>query len=320
VLTCLLAARLGAAAAAAATNTAPAGEEAHWAVREQAAAAAAELCRACPDAAPRLQRQLVSALTQHAAALSTMYGAVVGIEALGPRGVKALLLPNLVPCMAALRLALDGGGGPARQAQAARVRAALLIAAGRCVYRSDACAAWRGAEGGEGRAKRARQAGGQPRLAKATPAQAVALQQQRNPTTDVEKGKPKGTAKGRRAGGRGRAGAPAARASPLAPAALQDFFGEKAEQEVRDAEAEAAAAAGGSTLGANMRPAGDGHGHEPAAAVAGVEGEVPPTNELVEAWRDDFPAAVLRRVMAQLFGGDVEPYAGAVGAAVTDFT
>lgn len=117
----------------------------HWGVREEAARAAAALCFTYPDAAPRVQRQLVAALTAPGSSLATRYGAVVGIEAQGPRAVRALLLPNLIPAVAALAGDLAGarGGGGGRSLGAAlRVRGALLAAAGYCVYLSGVCAPW----------------------------------------------------------------------------------------------------------------------------------------------------------------------------------
>ena len=129
----------------------------HWGVREEASRAAAAFCMMYPDAAPRVHRQFVNALTNPGSSLPTRYGAIVGLEAQGPRAVRALLLPNLIPAVAALSgdLNLSGGGGGKRLGAALKVRGALLAAAGYCIYLSGVCAPWKSIPGDASAAARA---------------------------------------------------------------------------------------------------------------------------------------------------------------------
>ncbi len=114
----------------------------HWNVREEASRAAAALCFTYPDAAPRVQRQLLAILTSQTSSLPSRYGAVLGLEAQGPRVVRSLLLPNLIPAVVALKEDLSGKNGSKKLLGALRVRGALLAACGYCVYLSGVCAAW----------------------------------------------------------------------------------------------------------------------------------------------------------------------------------
>ena len=114
----------------------------HWTVREEAARAAAALCTTYPDAAPRVQRQLLSSLTSPTSSLPCRYGAVLGLEAQGSRVVRSLLLPNLIPAVVALKEDLSGKKGEQNLKSAMKVRGALLAASGYCVYLSGVCAAW----------------------------------------------------------------------------------------------------------------------------------------------------------------------------------
>ncbi|KAK9843667.1 hypothetical protein WJX81_001872 [Elliptochloris bilobata] len=137
-LTCCVARRLGAS---------PADD--HWAVRRRAAGLVAVACGrfggAYENLQPRVTRQLLRALLDPGLPLTTHYGAVVGLAALGPRVVRLLLLPHAVAYCAALAPVLaptPPGQGPApRAAEAARVYDALAAAAAAAV--ADLARAWR---------------------------------------------------------------------------------------------------------------------------------------------------------------------------------
>ncbi|WIA11018.1 hypothetical protein OEZ85_011172 [Tetradesmus obliquus] len=102
------------AAAAAAAGGAGAGHrnlpgahplEDHWRLRRRAAALLASICAAFAaphhNLAPRLCRVLAGAWLDPGKSLSSKYGAVVGLQALGPQVVRTLLIPHLEPFMSA---------------------------------------------------------------------------------------------------------------------------------------------------------------------------------------------------------------------------
>lgn len=143
VLTCLLAKHIGSPSRSIANFSGKdfilSLESPHWEVREHAAGAIASICAMYPEIAPRVQRQILSAMTSPRASLQTIYGSIVGIQQQGPRAVKTLLLPNLIPCMHVLREDLEGRRGWIRFIAALKVRNALLDAAGYCVFMSGLC-------------------------------------------------------------------------------------------------------------------------------------------------------------------------------------
>ncbi|KAL6770899.1 hypothetical protein ACKKBF_B33155 [Auxenochlorella protothecoides x Auxenochlorella symbiontica] len=114
LLTALVARRLG-----------PKGGEAHWGVRRAAARALATLCaRYAPAHAsllPRVQRTLARPLADPVAAPpEALHGAALGLAALGPRSVRSVLTPLVIPVLRRV-------GG---EAEEGRVRAALAAALG----------------------------------------------------------------------------------------------------------------------------------------------------------------------------------------------
>uniref|UniRef100_A0A383V8W2 TATA box binding protein associated factor (TAF) histone-like fold domain-containing protein n=1 Tax=Tetradesmus obliquus TaxID=3088 RepID=A0A383V8W2_TETOB len=77
--------------------------EDHWGLRRRAAALLASICSAFAaphhNLAPRLCRVLAGAWLDPGKSLSSKYGAVVGLQALGPQVVRTLLIPHLEPFM-----------------------------------------------------------------------------------------------------------------------------------------------------------------------------------------------------------------------------
>ncbi|KAG2496342.1 hypothetical protein HYH03_005572 [Edaphochlamys debaryana] len=130
LLTCLLAKALG---------YGPSVD--HWAVRDQAAVLVAQVCARFGEPFYSLQvkvsKQLLRALLDGSKPLTSHYGAVVGLEAMGPATVRLLLIPQLQPYVAALQPALYGTPRVregVRQYEATRVYGALLRAAGSAMY------------------------------------------------------------------------------------------------------------------------------------------------------------------------------------------
>eukprot|EP00873_Tetraselmis_striata_P024590 jgi/Tetstr1/444854/TSEL_032696.t1 len=126
LLTCLVAKRLGAP-----------GED-HWALRREAAGLVALICRRFSGAyynlQPRISRTLLKAVLDPLRPMSTHYGAVVGIAAMGPRVVQVLLLPHLAQLMRQLDKPLGVAPGEAARAEAEHLHGALIDAAGCCAY------------------------------------------------------------------------------------------------------------------------------------------------------------------------------------------
>lgn len=319
VLTCLLARHIG--------NSVSGKEPAeHWEVRERAAVAVAALCQGYPEAAGRVQRQLVAAMTSHGAALETVYGAVAGIAAQGPRAVKALLLPNLIPVVASLSEDLQGKKGAARAAMALRVRARILAAAGHCVYLSGVCGPWSvQAKGGvqPAKTKEAAAAGGElvdgskPRAGKAGPQLAKLSDAEKSAAMQTAaKAAAAANAKGaatratprKRAGGRRGGGAKALASAPSASVEavpMEEVFGEESDEDAGHAALAKESMA--KVPRDSLRPAGakDNGGK---GGGGGVPGSIPEENYLEEAWREEFPVEELHRAMQTLFGSDLEPY------------
>jgi transcription initiation factor TFIID subunit 6 len=309
VLSCLLARRLGAPGAAAAEDPA-------WEVRELAAAAAAAICAAYPEAGAGVRRQLAAALADPRAAATTLFGAAAGVAALGPRAARALLLPHLAPALAALGDALGARGrgaeAAARRERALRARAALLAAAAEAAFGAGALDAAEAAA--PARLPAPRRRGGE--LARVPLEDALAAARGGGGAGQSKQTTPRAGGGARAKGGK-RARAPA-RKAPGAPAeglALEEAFGEAAE---RAAEGEARAAA--EAAAAFFRAAPPGLLRAAAVVEAPDAPPAPPgrrANALAEAWRLDFPAAALHRGLAELFGADLAPYAraGAFAAA-----
>lgn len=95
VLTCLVAKRLG-----------ERGDSGHWEVRDCAAGVAHSLCVKYGDPLhnlqPRIIKTLVKAFRDSSKPMTTHYGAVVGLAAMGHLTVREVLVPALQPCLATL--------------------------------------------------------------------------------------------------------------------------------------------------------------------------------------------------------------------------
>jgi transcription initiation factor TFIID subunit 6 len=88
ILTCLLAKRIGSGV-----------WDKHWELRNAAAYLLGEICnkyaRAYHSLKPRITRTLLHAFLDPSKSYSTHYGALVGLQALGPEVIKSLVFPNL---------------------------------------------------------------------------------------------------------------------------------------------------------------------------------------------------------------------------------
>lgn len=308
-------------------------EAPHWGVRMESARAVAALCTAYPDIAPRVQKKILTAMATPAASLQTLYGAIIGIAEQGPRVVRALLLPNLIPTLALLKdhLTLPAsskfGEGKekkifARRSAVATVRAAIVQAACVCVFRRGEFSLGRSSIRSElpaSQEKRLRK--NTLRLAKVTTEEAKMLVQEgkkSHPLTVPGESAAGGRKRGRGRGGRGRGG----RATPMLEdeshlPALSEVFGEEDGEETADEGRAAMEWAQRASALTSMRPAGGaaaenapeemitsfGNAFESFASL-----ELPHENYLEEAWREDFPEDQLQRAMEELFESDVLPY------------
>ena len=148
VLTCLVGKRLGvpkaSAGASAAGSAGPPGGPSprnssvdHWQLREYAASVAALVCRrfggTYTNLQPRVTRTLLRALMDPAKPLTTHFGAIVGLAALGPTVTQLLLLPNLnvyLEFLDAEAAKAEAAGDEARAHEAGRCRGAAVAAVG----------------------------------------------------------------------------------------------------------------------------------------------------------------------------------------------
>lgn len=122
ILTCLLGKRL-------CNNRA----EDHWSLRDAAAQLVADICErfaGYPNLQPRVTKTLLQALLDPAKPLTSHYGCIQGLVALGPHVVDLLLLPHVEAYVHVLQPTLHGDNAPLA-AEAQRCYDALLAAA-RC--------------------------------------------------------------------------------------------------------------------------------------------------------------------------------------------
>ena len=110
--------------------------EDHWTLRDRSAAIVALICSkysgAYTNLKPRISKTLLHAFLDSSKPLCTHYGGIVGLHALGPYSVKALVLPNISAYMKLLQPALDAEGQ--RGFDARKCYDALLSAAGSCLH------------------------------------------------------------------------------------------------------------------------------------------------------------------------------------------
>lgn len=104
ILTCLVAKRL---------SESP--QEDHWAARKTAAQLVTKICSKYGNAyqtlQPRVTRTLLRAFLDPLKALTTHYGAIVGLTHLGPEVIKSLLLPNLSSYLNLIRPIIQSQSG-----------------------------------------------------------------------------------------------------------------------------------------------------------------------------------------------------------------
>ncbi|CAH9063876.1 unnamed protein product [Cuscuta epithymum] len=129
VMTCLVAKRLG--------NKL---SDNHWELRDFTAKLVALVCKRYGQVyhtlQPRVTRTLLHAFLDPTKALPQHYGAVQGLNALGPSVVQLLLLPNLEPYIKLLEpeMQLEKQKNEMKRHEAWRVYGALACAAGLCIY------------------------------------------------------------------------------------------------------------------------------------------------------------------------------------------
>ncbi|GFR44075.1 hypothetical protein Agub_g5235 [Astrephomene gubernaculifera] len=110
----------------------------HWALRDAAAALLTRLCGRFGEPFYSLQvkisKQLLRTMLDGSKPLTSHYGAVAGLAAMGHSTVRLLLLPQLEPYLAKLQPALNARKEGVRQYEATKVYGALLRAAGAAMY------------------------------------------------------------------------------------------------------------------------------------------------------------------------------------------
>lgn len=109
----------------------------HWALRDFAAELVALVCRKFgppnyPNLMSRVVRQLLQAFLDVRKPLTTHYGAIVGLSALGVHVVSCTIMPRLAAYLELLRPSLSDAN-PQKSVEARRVYGALLRATGACI-------------------------------------------------------------------------------------------------------------------------------------------------------------------------------------------
>lgn len=127
VLTCLVGKKLG---------SGPVPN--HWPLREEAARLAAAVCSKYGQPFYQIQSRIVKALNtawqQLSNPLTTHYGAVVGLVALGHQTVRQVLLPNLAAYLTVLEPQMQQGDHELTRFEAYKVHGALLQASGMAMH------------------------------------------------------------------------------------------------------------------------------------------------------------------------------------------
>ena len=110
--------------------------EDHWELRERAASIISIICEKYSESyanlKPRISKTLLHAFLDPSKPLSTHYGGIVGLAALGPYTVQVLVIPNVSAYMKMLQPELDIGGQ--RGYDARKCYNALLTACGNCLH------------------------------------------------------------------------------------------------------------------------------------------------------------------------------------------
>lgn len=108
-------------------------EEDHWSIRRKAARLMTLICdkygNTYSTLQPRITRTLLRAFLDPLKAMSTHYGAIVGLTHLGPQVLKTLLLPNLSAYFNLLKpeLQSDASQDTVKRKEAEMCHEALLV-------------------------------------------------------------------------------------------------------------------------------------------------------------------------------------------------
>jgi transcription initiation factor TFIID subunit 6 len=123
VLTCLLGRRL---------CEDPASEP-HWPLRRSSAEIVAYICHTFGDAyntlIPRVIRTMAKTISDPEKPMSSHYGAIVGLTAMGPKTIDSILLPMIKPYFESLSPDSMSDNDNTRNIEVGQVRSALLDAA-----------------------------------------------------------------------------------------------------------------------------------------------------------------------------------------------
>ena len=110
--------------------------EDHWTLRNTAANIIATICQrfgsSYMNLKPRISKTLLHAFLDASKPLTTHYGGIVGLTALGTHTVQVLILPNISAYMKLLQPELSATGQ--RNIEARKCYGALLTAAGNCLH------------------------------------------------------------------------------------------------------------------------------------------------------------------------------------------
>lgn len=111
----------------------------HWSLRDYCASLIALVCEKFGDdyrsLQPRITKTLTRALLDPKRPLTTHYGAIVGLQALGQHVTRTLILPHITPYLKLLETVLFRAANPTKRMEATNCYAALLAAAGSFVRR-----------------------------------------------------------------------------------------------------------------------------------------------------------------------------------------
>lgn len=116
----------------------------HWALRDTAARLVARLCdrygRQYSNLTPRVAKTYHTSLNATSLPLTSLYGALTGIEAMGPHAMEALLFPRLPVLVSGLEVQgheSRRSSNPVQQLEAQYCLGALIYASGRYLQNND---------------------------------------------------------------------------------------------------------------------------------------------------------------------------------------
>ncbi|XP_074099602.1 transcription initiation factor TFIID subunit 6-like isoform X2 [Cotesia typhae] len=103
----------------------------HWAIREFASRALAQICRNFNNSVNNIQMRifemLSQALTNNNTSLASLYGAIFGLCALGPEAIKNSVIPNIKFISKRIDIVLEGEASLSDGIAAGRVKDALKL-------------------------------------------------------------------------------------------------------------------------------------------------------------------------------------------------